>query len=61
MRFDVPTIGMITLETMVAAGAGCWPWRPAAPSSSIEQVVDFANRHHLAIVALAAGPEISDS
>ena len=57
MRYDVPTIGMNTVETLLAAGG-----RVLAVEAGRtilldgEQVIDFADRHHLAIVALAAGP-----
>jgi DUF1009 family protein len=53
MRFDVPTIGIGTLESLVAAGA-----RVLAIESDktivVDQpeVVDYANRQRLTIVAL---------
>jgi len=53
MRFDVPTIGIGTLESIVAAGA-----RVLAIESDNTivvdepEVVDYANRHGLTIVAL---------
>ena len=35
LRFDVPTVGCTTIETMAqGAAAACWPSRPARPSSS---------------------------
>ena len=37
MRFDVPTIGVGTLETMVKAGRRAWRSRRAGRSSSINQ------------------------
>ena len=55
MRFDVPTIGMGTLETMVAAGGKVLAVE-AGRTIIIDQneVVDFANRHKLVVVALDA-------
>ena len=55
MRFDVPTIGMGTLESMVAAGGKVLAVE-AGKTILVDQrqVVDFANRHHLVIVALHA-------
>jgi UDP-2,3-diacylglucosamine hydrolase len=53
MRFDVPTIGLGTLETLAAAGG-----RVLAIESGRTivvdqaQVIDFANRHKLVLVAL---------
>lgn len=55
MRFDVPTIGVGTLESMVAAGA-----RVLAVEAdrtillAQEDFIAFANRHRLVIVALDA-------
>ncbi|MHB8902850.1 MAG: LpxI family protein [Thermoguttaceae bacterium] len=53
MRFDVPTIGLKTLETMVAAGATVLAVE-AGRTILLDQddVVAFANRHKLTIVAL---------
>jgi DUF1009 family protein len=53
MRFDVPTIGLGTLETMAQAGARVLAIE-AGRTIIIDQphVVDFANRHKIAIVAL---------
>lgn len=53
MRFDVPTIGLLTLQTMVEAGASCLAIE-AGRTIIIDQpdVVRFADRHRLAIVAL---------
>jgi hypothetical protein len=53
MRFDVPTVGLGTLESMVAAGA-----RVLAVEADRtilidrEEFLDFANRNKLIIVAL---------
>ncbi|MEO8497298.1 MAG: LpxI family protein, partial [Planctomycetota bacterium] len=53
MRFDVPTIGLGTVETLVKAGA-----RVLAIEADKtifldrEEVIAFANQHQLAIVAL---------
>lgn len=55
MRFDVPTIGKGTVDELVKAGA-----RVLAIEADKtifldrEEVIAFANRHHLAIVALCA-------
>lgn len=55
MRFDVPTIGLGTLETMVAAGAAVLAIEAGKTILLDEpQVVAFANRHRLAIVAYDA-------
>lgn len=55
MRFDVPTVGQGTLETMVAAGAST-----LAIEANMTILLDakpfqeFARRHHLSIVAFDA-------
>jgi DUF1009 family protein len=55
MRFDVPTIGKGTVDELVKAGA-----RVLAIEADKtifldrEEVIAFANRHNLAIVALCA-------
>jgi len=53
MRFDVPTIGLGTLETMLAAGARVLAVE-AGRTIIIDEphVVEFANRHKLIVVAL---------
>ncbi len=53
MRFDVPTIGIGTLESLVAAGARVLAIE-ADKTIVVDQpeVVEFANRHGLTIVAL---------
>ena len=54
MRFDVPTIGLGTLETMVQAGASCLAVEAGRTIIIDEpEVVRFADRHHLAIVAVS--------
>lgn len=55
MRFDVPTIGLGTLESIVAAGARVLAVE-AGRTIIVDQkeVVDFANRHKLVMVALDA-------
>jgi len=55
MRFDVPTIGMGTLETMAAAGGRVLAVE-AGRTIFIDQseVLDFANRQQMVIVALDA-------
>ena len=53
MRFDVPTIGMGTVESLVKAGARVLAVE-ADKTIFLDQaeVIDFANQHQLAIVAL---------
>jgi len=53
MRFDVPTIGLGTLETMAAAGARVLALE-AGRTIIIDQprVVEFANRSKMVVVAL---------
>jgi len=53
MRFDVPTVGLGTLKTMVAAGARVLAIE-ADRTILVDRVefLDFANRHKLIIVAL---------
>ncbi|MGD9630319.1 MAG: LpxI family protein [Pyrinomonadaceae bacterium] len=51
MRFDVPVIGMPTIETMVAAGATCLS--VTAGKTLIfdrDQTIELANEHKIAIV-----------
>jgi len=57
MRFDVPTIGLQTLQTMVEAGAKVLAVE-AERTILLDQtdVIDFANRHRLVIVALKEEP-----
>ena len=54
MRFDVPTIGPNTLQTMVEAGARVLAVE-ADRTIVVDQaeVIDFANRHKLVIVAVS--------
>ncbi len=53
MRFDVPTIGLQTLRTMVEAGARVLAVE-AGRTILLDQpeLADFANRHRLVVVAL---------
>jgi UDP-2,3-diacylglucosamine hydrolase len=62
MRFDVPTIGMGTLESMVAAGAKVLAVE-AGKTILVDQrqAVEFANRHHLVIVALHAATALGQA
>lgn len=62
MRFDVPTIGLGTLETMVAAGASCLAVE-AGRTIIIDQrdVIRYADQHQLAVVALAGEASCSAS
>jgi DUF1009 family protein len=58
MRFDVPTIGLGTLEQMVAAGATCLAIEAGKTIVIGENdVVRFADRHRLSIIALEAGEQ----
>ncbi|MCD4726131.1 MAG: UDP-2,3-diacylglucosamine diphosphatase LpxI [Pirellulales bacterium] len=54
MRFDVPTVGMLTLETLLAAGGKVLAVE-AGRTILLDQsaVIDYANRHRLSIVPLA--------
>jgi DUF1009 family protein len=53
MRFDVPTIGLGTLETMATAGAKVLAVEAGRTIIIDEpQVVDFANRNKMVVVAL---------
>jgi DUF1009 family protein len=55
MRFDVPTIGVGTLESMAKVGGRVLAIEARrAIVVDQSQVVEFANRHKLAIVALTA-------
>lgn len=55
MRFDVPTIGRRTIETMLAAGATCLAVEAGRTILlDQEEVVRFADDHRVAIVALTA-------
>ncbi len=60
MRFDVPTIGLCTLETMVQSGAKVLAVE-AGKTIFLDQaeVIAFADRHKLAIVSLPDGSEPS--
>jgi DUF1009 family protein len=55
MRFDVPTIGMGTLESIVAAGGSVLAVE-ATKTIIVDEpaVIEFANRHKLTIVSLDA-------
>jgi DUF1009 family protein len=56
MRFDVPTIGMGTLESVAAAGGSVLAIE-SGKTIVIDQdaVLDFADRHRIAVVALEQG------
>lgn len=56
MRFDVPTIGLGTLQTMVEAGGRVLAIE-AGRTILLEEprLIDFANRHKLVVVALEDG------
>ncbi|MEX2120910.1 MAG: UDP-2,3-diacylglucosamine diphosphatase LpxI [Pirellulales bacterium] len=58
MRFDVPTIGLGTLESMVQAGATCLAIE-AGRTILVDQpqVIQLADQHQLAIVSLSADGE----
>ncbi len=54
MRFDVPVVGVPTIETMIAAGAGCLCL--TAEKTLIfdkKEMLELANRHKISIVAAA--------
>jgi DUF1009 family protein len=53
MRFDVPTIGLLTLQTMVQAGARVLAIE-AGKTIILDEpnIVDYANAHGLIVVAL---------
>lgn len=56
MRFDVPTIGVQTLEVMVAAGAQVLAIEAGRTIIlDEEELVGFANRHRLSVVAVGDG------
>jgi len=56
MRFDVPTIGMETMHTLVEAGASVLAVE-ADKTIVVDQqdVIDFARRHKLTVVAVREG------
>lgn len=56
MRFDVPTIGLGTLKTLVAAGGRVLAVE-AGKTIMIDEpeVIDFANRHGVTVVAIEHG------
>jgi DUF1009 family protein len=59
MRFDVPTIGLGTVESLVAAGASTLAIE-AGKTIVVDQaeVIAAADKHGLAIVALSAPPPL---
>lgn len=61
MRYDVPTIGMGTLESMRAAGATCLAVE-AGKTILIDEteVVRFANEHGIAVVALEVSGHVTE-
>ncbi len=62
MRFDVPTIGIGTLETLAAAGGKVLAIEAGRTIIIDEpQVVEFANRQKLVVVALDAAGEYSNT
>ncbi|MBP88891.1 MAG: hypothetical protein CMJ64_19620 [Planctomycetaceae bacterium] len=63
MRFDVPTIGIGTMETLVEAGA-CLLAIEADKTILLDEAeaIEFANRHKLCLVALSdAAGELHDA
>ena len=55
MRFDVPTVGLGTLQTMLDAGASCLAIEAGRTIVLDEmEVVEFADQHNIAIVSLDA-------
>jgi len=61
MRFDLPTIGLQTLETMAKAGASCLAVE-ADKTVLLDRdaVIEFANRNRMAIVALDNAGHVPD-
>src|SRR5262249_22180194 len=62
MRFDVPTVGLWTLETMVAAG-GKTLVIEAGKTILVDQpaFLEFADKHQLIVVALDRATSMSKS
>lgn len=62
MRFDVPTFGLGTIESMIAAGATCLAVE-ANKTILLDQqaVINLADRHRLAIVALNASGDLPEA
>ncbi len=59
MRFDVPTIGLGTIETMVQSGASCLAVEAGRTIIIDEpEVIRFADQHRLAIVAVEVGEQV---
>jgi DUF1009 family protein len=53
MRFDVPVVGIPTLETMIAAGATCLCITARKTLMfDREEMIALANKHKIAIVAV---------
>jgi UDP-2,3-diacylglucosamine hydrolase len=53
MRFDVPVVGVPTIETMIAAGATCLCLTAGKTLMfDREEVIALANRHKIAIIAV---------
>jgi DUF1009 family protein len=56
MRFDIPVIGLKTLKVMKRAGATAIGFQAGRVILlDREAVVDFANRHNIAIVGVESG------
>ena len=62
MRFDVPTIGLLTLQTMYESGARVLAIE-ADKTIFIDRpdVLDFANRHNICIVSISADDIVSET
>jgi DUF1009 family protein len=53
MRFDVPVVGLPTIETMIAAGATCLCLTAGKTLMfDREEMIALANRHKIAIIAV---------
>ena len=53
MRFDVPVVGIPTIETMIAAGAACLCISAGKTLMfDPDEMIALANKHKLAIVAV---------
>ena len=61
MRFDVPTVGMLTLETLRAAGGKVLAVEAGRTIFLDQQaVVDFADRHGMVIVAMTDPANVAE-
>lgn len=62
MRFDVPTFGLLTMQTMYESGAGVLAVEADKTIFLDRQsVVDFANRHNFCIVSMHSSDSIQET